>query len=150
MQPHAPLVNSIVRDTVVVLQDLESLAVRHVAAHTQEPSLSDPVVGNAQALRPTLAARGADPAITIPAGGHFFRRVNNITLAPIAGALIAVPNHPRPQSLVEGVYLPALTTVRTSNGVAAVEDLEFVVVGILPTKIEVVLVQLEAEPPGTV
>ena len=26
------------------------------------------------------AARGADPAITIPPGGHFFRRIANLTL----------------------------------------------------------------------
>ena len=41
--------------------------------------------GNAAAL----AARGADPAITIPGGNHFFRRITGLVLAPIPGALVA-------------------------------------------------------------
>ena len=58
----------------------------------------------------SLAARGADPAIDIPAGGaHLFRRIAGLYLAPVAGALAPVPTT-LPQSIVELVLLPAITT----------------------------------------
>ena len=95
--------------------------------------------GNAAAL----AARGADPAIDIPAGVHFFRRIAGLVLAPVAGALAPVPTT-LPQSVMELVLGPALNT----GGLAAVQDLAFLLSGILPAKFEAALTQLEAEPAG--
>ena len=95
--------------------------------------------GNAAAL----AARGADPAIDIPAGAHFFRRIAGLVLAPVAGALAPVPTT-LPQSVMELVLGPALNT----GGLAAVQDRAFLLSGILPAKFEAALAQLEAEPAG--
>ena len=95
--------------------------------------------GNAAAL----AARGADPAITIPAGNHFFRRVSNLVLAPVPGALVAAPTTAS-LSLVEAV----LCDIFTTNGVAALDGLEVFLNKILPTKLEAGLAQLELEPAG--
>ena len=94
--------------------------------------------GNASAL----AARGADPAIDIPLA-HFFRRIRGLVLAPVPGALAPVPTT-LPQSVMELVLGPALNT----GGLAAVQDLAFLLSGILPAKFEAALAQLEAEPAG--
>ena len=90
-----------------------------------------------------LAARGADPAITIPPAPHFFRRIANLTLSPVPGALVPVPTT-LPQSVVE----LALGCAVSTNGVAALDGLIFLLTGILPAKLEVALAQLEAEPAG--
>jgi hypothetical protein len=90
-----------------------------------------------------LVARGADPAIFIPAGTHFFRRVTGLTLQPVPGALVATPTT-LPLSTIELVLGPALS----HNGVAAVATLDFFTTGFLPAKYEQALVQLEAEPAG--
>ena len=55
-----------------------------------------------------LALRGPDPAITIPAHPHFFRRIAGITLAPAVGALVPVPTT-LPQSMIELVLGPAVS-----------------------------------------
>ncbi|OUT54116.1 MAG: hypothetical protein CBB71_23325 [Rhodopirellula sp. TMED11] len=89
-----------------------------------------------------LAARGADPAIQIPAV-HFFRRIDGVTLQPVAGALVPVPT-----TLALSVVELVLGCTVSTNGVAVVEDLSFAVVGVLPAKYEVALAQLEAEPVG--
>ena len=65
-----------------------------------------------------LAARGADPAITIPPAPHFFRRIANLTLSPVPGALVPVPTT-LPQSVVELALGCAIST----NGVAALDGL---------------------------
>ena len=90
-----------------------------------------------------LAARGADPAITIPAGNHFFRRVSNLVLAPVPGALVATPTTAS-LSLVEAV----LCDIFTTGGVAALNDLAVLLNKILPAKLEAGLAQLELEPAG--
>ena len=95
--------------------------------------------GNAAAL----AARGQDPAISIPAGGHLFRRINGLTLAPIPGALVPTPTS-LPLSIVEAVCGDIFST----GGLAAVEDSPAFLTKILPTKLEVGLSQLELEPTG--
>ena len=77
-----------------------------------------------------LAARGADPAIQIPAV-HFFRRINGLTLQPVAGALVPVPT-----TLALSVVELVLGCTVSTNGVAVVEDLSFPVVGVLPAKYE--------------
>ena len=89
-----------------------------------------------------LAARGADPAIQIPAV-HFFRRINGLTLQPVAGALVPIPT-----TLALSIVELVLGCTVSTNGVAAVEDLGFPVVGVLPTKYDAALAQLEAEPAG--
>ena len=38
-----------------------------------------------------LAARGADPAINIPAGNHFFRRITSLVLSPVSNRALARP-----------------------------------------------------------
>ena len=47
-----------------------------------------------------LAARGADPSLAVPGGNHFFRRIADLTLAPIPGALVPAPTLV-PQSIVD-------------------------------------------------
>ena len=78
-----------------------------------------------------LALRGPDPAITIPAHPHFFRRIAGITLAPAVGALVPVPTT-LPQSMIELVLGPAVS----HNLAAAVADIQLLTNGILPTKFE--------------
>ena len=95
--------------------------------------------GNAAAL----AARGADPAVTIPAGNHFFRRVASLVLAPVPGALVATPTTAS-LSLVEAV----LCDIFTTDGVAALDQLPVFLNKILPVKLEAGLAQLELEPAG--
>jgi hypothetical protein len=90
-----------------------------------------------------LTARGADPAIYIPAGSHFFRRVTGLVLQPVPGALVATPTT-LSLSIIELVLGPALA----HNGVAAVQSLDFFTTGFHPTKYEQALAQLEAEPAG--
>ena len=94
--------------------------------------------GNAAAL----AARGADPAIDIPAA-HFFRRVSGLTLSPIPGALVAVPTT-LPQSIVELVCNPLVTHGDQPN----VCDRPSLFVKVLPSKLDQALTQLELEPAG--
>jgi hypothetical protein len=78
-----------------------------------------------------LTARGADPAIYIPAGSHFFRRVTGLVLQPVPGALVATPTT-LSLSIIELVLGPALA----HNGVAAVQSLDFFTTGFHPTKYE--------------
>ena len=125
--------------------------------------------GNAAAL----AARGADPAITIPAGNHFFRRIAGLVLAPVPGALVATPTTSS-LSLVEAVLCDlfkifiltpgrhtrrithtlstfqthTLAPIFTTGGVAALDDLAALLNKIVPTKLEAGLSQLELEPAG--
>ena len=91
-----------------------------------------------------LAARGADPAIDVPANpAHFFRRVRGAPLQPVPGALVPVPQL-LSMSLVEGVLGPAVSI----DGNPAVGNHVFLLRMILPTKFETALAQLEAEPLG--
>ena len=90
-----------------------------------------------------LAARGADPAIAVPAGPHFFRRIQGLVLSPIPGALVPVPTT-LPQSVVELVLAETVTT----DGVQALADQPAIMTKVLPTKLEISLAQLEAEPAG--
>ena len=90
-----------------------------------------------------IAARGADPAISIPAGNHLFRRINALVLAPVAGALLPVPTT-LPQSLMEFVLGPTIS----HDGVVAIADLPALVNKCTPTKFDAALTQLEAEPAG--
>ena len=90
-----------------------------------------------------LALRGPDPAITIPAHPHFFRRIAGLTLAPAVGALVPAPTT-LPQSIIELVLGPAVSHNLAIN----VVDIQILTNGILPTKFEQALNQLEAEPPG--
>ena len=85
-----------------------------------------------------LALRGPDPAHP-----HFFRRIAGLTLAPVVGALVPVPTT-LPQSVIELVLGPAVS----HNSVAAVSGFQPLSNGILPTKFEQALGQLEAEPLG--
>ena len=61
-----------------------------------------------------LAARGADPSLAVPGGNHFFRRIADLTLAPIPGALVPAPTLV-PQSIVDLVLTPAVTTAGAAN-----------------------------------
>jgi hypothetical protein len=89
-----------------------------------------------------LAARGADPAIFIPVGAHFFRRVTGLVLQPVPGALVATPTT-LSLSIIEMILGPAL-----AHDGGAVQSLDFFTTGFLPTKYEQALTQLEAEPAG--
>ena len=91
-----------------------------------------------------LMARGPDPAIDIPANpAHFFRRIGDLPLSPVPGALAPVPSL-LPLSFVGGILGPAVAT----NGQAAVRGFFPLQRGVLPTKYEAVVTQLEAEPQG--
>ena len=104
-----------------------------------------PAPGGVPAGNPAaVAARGADPAIDIPANpAHFFRRIANLPLAPVPGALVPVPSLLQ-LSFVSGVLGPAAAT----DAQQPVRDLFYFGEGLLPTKFEAILNQLEAEPPG--
>ena len=104
-----------------------------------------PAPGGVPAGNPAaVAARGADPAIDIPANpAHFFRRIANLPLAPVPGALVPVPSLLQ-LSFVSGILGPAAAT----DAQQPVRDLFYFGEGLLPTKFEAILNQLEAEPPG--
>ena len=99
--------------------------------------------GAAAGAAASLAARGPDPAITIPPAPHLFRRITNLALAPVPGALAPIPTT-LSQSLVDSVCGPTVST----NQVPAVADRPALFVKIAPAKFEQALAQLEAEPPG--
>ena len=63
----------------------------------------------------TMVARGADPLVAIPAGGHFFRRITGLVLQPIPGALIPTPEL-CPLSQVEVVLFPAVSVEGPLSG----------------------------------
>ena len=105
-------------------------------------SVPAPVAGG-PGVAANLSARGNDPAIAIPAGQHFFRRINGLVLSPIPGALAPLPTT-IPQSLVELVLLPTVTTNRTP----ALEDQAIFLSKVAPAKLDAALAQLEAEPAG--
>ena len=99
--------------------------------------------GAAPGAPAALAARGADPAISIPAGNHLFRRITGLVLAPIAGALVPVPTT-LPQSIMEMVLGPIIS----AGGAIAVLGLPAILVKCSPLRFEMALTQLEAEPAG--
>ena len=91
-----------------------------------------------------LLARGADPSIDIPVNpAHFFRRINGLPLSAVPGALVPVPTL-LPLSFVGGALGPAAAT----NSAAAVRGSYPLQRGILPTKFEIIVTQLENEPQG--
>ena len=91
-----------------------------------------------------MAARGADPAVDVPAApAHFFRRIANLPLSVPAGALFPVASL-TPLSVVESICGAALNT----GADAGVRQRHFLLTGIFPEKFDAVVAQLEAEPPG--
>ena len=91
-----------------------------------------------------LAARGADPAIAVPAGGaHLLRRVTSLVLAPVPGALVPLPTL-LAQSVVDLIFCPMVT----HEFLPAIQDRAAIVVKVLPTKLDAAAAQLEAEPAG--
>ena len=91
-----------------------------------------------------MIARGADPAVDVPAApAHFFRRITNLPLSVPAGALFPVASL-TPLSVVECICGAALNT----GADAGVRQRHFLLTGIFPEKFDAVIAQLEAEPPG--
>ena len=88
-----------------------------------------------------ILARGADPAISVPAGNHFFRRITSLVLAPVAGALNPAPTT-LPQSVMEFVLGPTVST----GGVAAILDLPAIITKCVPTKFDQALTQVPRSP----
>ena len=91
-----------------------------------------------------MVARGADPAVDVPAApAHFFRRIANLPLLVPAGALFPVASL-TPLSLVESICGAALNT----GADAGVRQRHFLAHSVFPEKFDAVIAQLEAEPPG--
>ena len=103
-----------------------------------------PPAGAAPNSPQAVIARGADPAVDVPAGAaHFFRRILNLPFQTPPGALFAQPSL-LPLSIIEAIGGPALNV----NNDAAVRQSFFLLRGVFPEKIDAAISQLEAEPAG--
>jgi hypothetical protein len=103
-----------------------------------------PPAGVAPGAPAAVVARGADPSVDVPgAPAHFFRRIANLPLQAPPGALFPVASLV-PLSIVEGIGGAALNT----GADVGIRQVNFLLRGVFPEKIDAAIAQLEAEPAG--
>jgi hypothetical protein len=90
-----------------------------------------------------VAARGADPLVRIPPAPHFFRQIDGLVFQAVGGGLAIVADS-LPLSTVTAVLGRALFIDPGAAGTAAASAV--LMNDVLPTKLELVLVQLTMEP----
>ena len=104
-----------------------------------------PIAAGPPGAPAALAARGPDPLLDIPAHSPL-RRVAGLQLVVPPNVIVAVGTCLRAstvESLVgSAVFVGPPSAPTTAHGLCPV------IVGVLPSKYEAILVQLEAEPPG--
>ena len=105
-----------------------------------------PVAAGPPGAPAAVAARGPDPLISIPPN-HVLRRINGLVLLVPPGAMVAVGSCLH-ASMVEALVGAALNVGSARAAPTTAHNLSPVVTGILPTKLDAVLNQLEAEPAG--
>ena len=104
-----------------------------------------PIAAGPPGAPAAVAARGPDPLITLPPN-HALRRINGLVLIVPPGAMVAIGNCLH-ASTVESLLGEAIF-VGTEAAPTTARNLVPIVVGVLPTKLDAVITQLEAEPAG--
>ena len=91
-----------------------------------------PPAGAAPGAPAAVVARGADPAVEVPAAPtHFCRRVQGLPLSIAPGALVPLGSL-CPLSILESIMGMALNT----NGDLAMQQVNFLTRGVLPEKLD--------------